>query len=248
MNKTEVLEQIFSDLPSLHRLDTETPEGGFRAARSALPARTRGYFASLVGRQNHGVSKEFAQYLLELVTPSMRTLETGSGISTLIFALGGSEHIAVAPWTDEIEELRRYAAANNIDMSHVSLIAARSEEYLPTLKGPELDMVFIDGAHAFPWPVLDWYYTADRIKVGGLMILDDTHLRSVSILSEFLKADAPRWRFIKKAGERTDVFRKIAPSVHDVAWHEQPWVAVSSGRPLFQRVRGRLDKLVRLAG
>ena len=36
-----------------------------------------------------------------VVSPGLRTLETGAGISTLIFALGGAYHVAVAPWQEE---------------------------------------------------------------------------------------------------------------------------------------------------
>jgi hypothetical protein len=112
-----------------------------------------------------------------------------------------------------------------------------------------LDIVFIDGMHAFPWPILDWYATADLLKVGGLMIIDDTQLPSVGILSEFLMADSPRWLFAETIGGRTDVFKKTASSIHDVAWHEQPWVAaheqtgLSGRRPFRQRVGSRLHKL-----
>jgi predicted O-methyltransferase YrrM len=238
--KIAVLERILLDRPSIHRPDTETPDGNFRAIRSALPIKLRKQMAKSAPRQNYGVSEGVARFLLSAVTPAMRTLETGSGVSTLVFALGGSDHTAVAPWSDEMDELRRYATSAQIDMSRVNLITARSEQYLPTLKSGDFDIVFIDGAHAFPWPILDWYYTADLIKVGGLLILDDTDLRSVSILSEFLKGDKPRWRFIQKAGDQTDVFRKVFSSVHDVAWHEQPWVAVGAQRSIFKRVKDRL--------
>ena len=73
------------------------------------------------------------------------------------------------------------------------------------------------------------------------MIIDNTQLASVGILSEFLRGDSPRWQYIKTAGDRTDVFRKVAISVRDVAWHEQPWTA--AGRPFVQRVTNRLAEL-----
>jgi hypothetical protein len=246
MDKAEMLERVFADQPLFHRV-AET--GCFRTERSALPDETRNHIASLIGRQNWGISKELARYLLDVVTPDKRTLETGAGISTLIFAMGGSEHTAVAPFGDEMEEMRNYAATVGIDTSRVVCVALGSERYLPTLTDVEFDIVFIDGMHAFPWPILDWYSTADLLKVGGLMIIDDTQLPSVGILSEFLKADSPRWLFAKTVGGRTDVFKKIAASIHDVAWHEQPWVASheqsrNAGRRSFhRRVGSRLQRL-----
>ena len=191
------------------------------------------------------MSKEFGRYLLGIVKPNMRTLETGAGISTLMFALGGSKHTAVTPWQDEMEGIHKYADTLGIDMSRVDLVASPSEKYLPTLTTEELDIVFIDGKHAFPWPILDWYHTADRLKIGGLIMLDDREMPSVRILSEFLKANSPRWQFIETAGDRTDVFKKLTASIHDVAWHEQPWVAPGALRIFLDRVRGRIRGLVR---
>jgi hypothetical protein len=245
MDKTEIFERIFADQPSFHRV-AET--GCFRTERSALPDKMRDRIASLTGRQNWGISKELGRYLLDVVTPDMRTLETGAGVSTLIFAMGGSQHTAVAPFGDEMEEMRNYAATIGIDASRVTCVASGSEKYLPTLTDVEFDIVFIDGMHAFPWPILDWYSTADHLKVGGLMIIDDTQLPSVGTLCEFLRFDTPRWLFAKTVGERTDVFKKIASSIHDVAWHEQPWVAAreqlgDAGRhPFHRRVASRLRR------
>lgn len=218
MTKIEKLDRIFVDQPRLHEI-AET--GKFRAERSSLPVGQRDWLASLTARQNWGISRDFGRYLLDVVKPGMRTLETGAGVSTLIFALGGANHIAIAPWNSEMEAIHRYASGIGVDMSRVDCVVAKSQDWLPTFSD-ELNLVFIDGMHAFPWPILDWYYTADRLKLGGLMMLDDTQLQSVGILSEFLKADTPRWKLIKTVG-RTDIFEKIAQGIYDVAWHEQPW-------------------------
>jgi hypothetical protein len=236
MSQIAILERIFAERPSFHRI-AETPQG-FRAERSALPFGQRDYFASLKGRQDWGISPNFGRFLMDAVTPNMQTLETGAGISTLIFAIGGAKHIAIAPWQDEMDAIRDYATTAGIDMSRVGLIASPSEKLLPTLNIPELDIVFIDGMHAFPWPILDWYYTADRLKIGGLMILDDTQIQAVGCLAKFLKADTPRWKYVTTAGEKTDVFQKIA-SVHDVAWHEQPW-NIAPAPSIFVRAKNRL--------
>jgi predicted O-methyltransferase YrrM len=242
MNKTDVLRQILADRPSFHRPD-ESPEG-FRAYRSALPlsAENRAAIASMKGRQDWGISQKFAEHLLGLVKPDMQTIETGAGISTLVFALGGSKHTALTPFADELEEIQKYANSKNIDIARVRFIPKRSEEYLPTLLNAELDIVFIDGMHAFPWPIIDWYHTADQLKIGGLMILDDTQIRSIGILAEFLRADAPRWKLVGSI-DRTDIFRKVAQSVHDVSWHEQPWTIHALRRPFLRRLKGRLRHL-----
>jgi hypothetical protein len=36
-----------------------------------------------------------------------------------------------------------------------------SESYLPRSEELDLYLVLLDGKHAFPWPVIDWIFTAD---------------------------------------------------------------------------------------
>ncbi len=59
-------------------------------------------------------------------------------------------------------------------------------------------------------PIIDWYYTADKLKIGGVLVIDDTHLWSASILIDFLKSDSG-WRSLGRIGRRTFAFRKCAP-------------------------------------
>jgi hypothetical protein len=120
-----------------------------------------------------------------------------------------------------------------------------SETYLPTVIG-EFDIVFIDGKHGFPWPILDWYNTADKLKVGGKMMLDDTHLRSVAILCDFLAEDKSRWQFEGNIGGRTAIFRKLKDPISDVGWYEQPWNVLwkplQERRTLGDRIIGRIRR------
>jgi hypothetical protein len=89
--------------------------------------------------------------------------------------------------------------------------------------------VLIDGKHAFPWPILDWFYTADKLNEEGILILDDLQMVSVSILRDFLLED-PHWKLIESFGRRTIAARKMAKFVHDVSWHMQPYISRRYGR------------------
>jgi hypothetical protein len=172
----------------------------------------------------------------------MQTLETGSGVSTLVFALGGASHIAVAPHSDETQEICKYATSIGIDLSKVSFADMPSEQYLPTIALQNLDIVLIDGKHAFPWPMIDWFYTADRLKVGGLMMVDDIQLRPVAVLCDFMRKDVQRWH-LERTVERTSTFRKTGSPIWDVSWVEQPWTARWK-RPFVQRAMGRVRRLL----
>jgi predicted O-methyltransferase YrrM len=84
-----------------------------------------------------------------------RTLETGCGYSTIIFALKGMRHTVISPIFEEHQRIGEWCDANEIDLSNVEFKLGRSEDLLPALKPEPLDLVLIDGWHAFPAPFLD---------------------------------------------------------------------------------------------
>jgi hypothetical protein len=133
------------------------------------------------------------QFMASVCTPGTRTLETGLGISTALFAAWQTEHICVVPSQNEVDALVGYLDQRGIASDGVRFEVGFSDDILPTLDLPELDLVFIDGGHSFPTPIIDWYYGAKALRAGGTLVLDDTYLRSVTMgLADYLDAD-PRW-------------------------------------------------------
>jgi len=226
MDPTQTLERILSERPKFHRSETEI-------VRSFVPSESGLYPEDAVlaasGRALcHGITPAFARYLLDKVKPGMKTLETGAGISTLVFAIRNAEHCAVTPSADEVAAIHQYANRLGISLDHVKFLIDQSDRYLPRCELTDLEIVLLDGKHAFPWPIIDWFYTADRLVTGGLMILDDTNLPAVRVVVDFLNVDR-RWKFQAKPGGRTAVFRKCTSGIHDVAWHMQPWNLTTTG-------------------
>lgn len=215
------LEQILFEQPKFHKGEPEI-KGTLSIEDSYLPNTSAEQLANGI-MVNYGVRPDVARFIGENVSRESRTLETGAGISTLVFALKRSNHIAITPNTSEVSRIKEYAAAKAIELDTVTFITQQSEAYLPQCDVEGLDLVLIDGKHAFPWPMIDWFYTADRLRGGGLMLLDDGQLISVGILKDFMMED-PRWEFLRAFGDRTFVFRKIARIVHDIAWHMQPYI------------------------
>ena len=169
-----------------------------------------------------------AKFLDDYVEPAHVTLETGSGFSTLVILRKGvARHIAVAPEPDEFAVIREYSAENGISTETLEAVAMNSQQYLPAADVPRLDLVLIDGDHAFPSPFIDWYYTADRLAVGGLMIVDDIQLVTGRLLADFMDAD-PKWDRVLYEPSRFAVFRKVQHPIHEGRWFEQPYVADSN--------------------
>jgi predicted O-methyltransferase YrrM len=138
------------------------------------------------------------EFLAEVCEPGTKTLETGLGISTVLFAEWECLHTCVAPVQAEVDALRDYCARKSVDVSRLTLHVESSDTALPAMvdDGP-LDLVFIDGGHAFPLPLIDWYYAGQRLHRGGTMVIDDAELPALSrTLLPFLDAD-PRWRLVR---------------------------------------------------
>jgi uncharacterized protein YciI len=136
------------------------------------------------------------EFLAEHVQPGARTLETGCGISTALFGVWGAEHTCVVNDQRQVDTLCSWAQQREIDLSRVTFEVGTSHKILPRLDPTPLDLVFVDGSHAFPAPIIDWFYSASRLREGGIFVMDNLELPSVQLgLVEFLSKD-PRWELI----------------------------------------------------
>ena len=172
-----------------------------------------------------GIRPALAHFLDDAVGPGSVTLETGAGLSTLvILRKQPRQHTAVQPVPDEFAAILEFAERHRMDIHGFRPIVARSQDWLPRADLPDLDLVLVDGAHAFPVPFLDWYYGAEKLKVGGLMVVDDTHLLTGTMLADFMGAD-PRWEpVVRDDVSHFAIYRKRVHPVHDDDWTRQPYV------------------------
>ena len=143
------------------------------------------------------------------VEPGMATLEIGAGASTIVFAARGAAHEAVTPDAAEEERIRRQCAELGVSDASVTFRIGLSHEVLPILAPRPLDLVLVDGAHGFPYPILDWWWTAARLKVGGRMLLDDAYLPPVAAIVAYARS-SPAWELEEAVSFRTARIRKVA--------------------------------------
>jgi hypothetical protein len=223
----DLLEEVIANPPKAHQGDAEV--GRDKALEGSS---LTGYMRELVEKNLvvcHGIDPEVARFLHRAVAEGARTLETGSGLSTVVFAMRKAFHTVVTPSAQEAAVIQEFGREKHIAMDRVEFVVEPSETYLPRCTLRDLDLVFIDGKHSVPWPFIDWFYTADKLKAGGVCVIDDIHLESVLDLVKFLKEE-PRWEFVWELPGRTIAFRKLAANVHDVAWHQQPYITRRYGR------------------
>lgn len=162
------------------------------------------------------------RYLQGNVRPGMRTLETGCGASTVVFAARGAEHTSISPDAEEHLRVKAYCSDLGVEAGGVAFVAGFSDLVLPELCTERLlDIAFIDGAHAFPYPAVDWHYVTRALKVGGTLLLDDVHIPAVAWVYRFMLSD-PAWRIDAVLNDRTAVCTLAAePAPED--WTLQPF-------------------------
>lgn len=169
------------------------------------------------------IGNDVLEYLADAVGLESFTMETGAGLSTVVFALRGCHHIAIAPSSFEFARIREFCARHGINLERVELIEDCSEQALPRLsKDRRLDLFLVDGRHAFPSPYIDWYYGARLLKVGGLMVVDDTQLLTGAVLRDFMTEDG-FWHEVR-VFDKTAVFQKTDEGFDSVEWNGQPYI------------------------
>lgn len=172
-------------------------------------------------------SEATLNWIKENVKPGMNTIETGAGKSTLVFAQMGANHIAITPSESEIANIKKVAAANDIDLSKTTFYANFSQDILPKImREIEYDIVHIDGGHGFPIPQIDFFFTAPSLKIGGKMVIDDVDLWTGSIIVDFLRKEKG-WKIDEIMRGRTAIITKTEPYIAR-EWCHQPYVVAKS--------------------
>jgi hypothetical protein len=171
------------------------------------------------------------RFLNRHVNEGMRTIETGAGVSTIVFALKQSRHTCVVPDRRVVRRIRRYCAWKGVSLHTVTFVVDRSENVLPRLPATPYDFALIDGRHGFPAPFIDWFYIADRLRKGGVMLIDDTWIWTCDVLVRFLDANAGwrRWAALP----HSVAFLKERCDAHHAEWVNQPFVYQQSAAAEF---------------
>lgn len=195
--------------------------------------------------------RDVLKFIQSSLDATSASLETGCGYSTVVFAATRARHTTVTPARLETERVAAYCAEQGISTERLSFAIGFSQVVLPDLAsdGP-LDLVYIDGAHGFPYPCIDWVYTEGRLKVGGAMLVDDVRIPTCRILHDYLLAEN-NWK-LERYFRDTAVFRKLAEPDRTSDWQGQAfnrsypdWSFLPrSQRPtsLWNRLRGRIKR------
>jgi hypothetical protein len=168
------------------------------------------------------IGEDVARLLDREVAPGNRTLETGAGLSTIMFAIKGAQHTCVVPDAGLVDRIVAFCKEAEITTDNISFEIGLSQDVLPRLNPSNLDLVLIDGAHAFPIPFIDWFYTARTgLRDSGILVIDDTQLWTGRVLVDFLCSE-PNWSLEQQLGKSSVLKRKGNPFLGD--WTAQLFV------------------------
>lgn len=199
--RLRVVERVLADPPVVHPMspDEDSPSGVW------------------------STDEDCYRFMAELCEPGTRTLETGSGISTVLFAAWGTDHVCVTPAVEEKEAVENYCERRGIPTDRLAFEIAYSDAGLTRLASEDtsFDLMLIDGCHGFPAPILDWYFGASRLQRGGVVIVDDVQLPAVRGLLDFVIAD-PRWRTVRRS-EKWAAFERRSSGPLTEDWFLQPF-------------------------
>jgi hypothetical protein len=200
----EVIELLLTNPPRLHSWGGRWLKGGCGDA---------------IGRQMLDVILE------QVADDPWSVLETGAGLSTLLFLAAGAERVvSIAPDAELGERIAHQIAELGLDGDRLQFIPERSELALPRLEGT-YDVVLIDGGHGWPTVFVDFAYGNAMLTRDGLLLIDDTQLHSVGELYRMLR-EQPGFRQLPMAG-KLQAFVKEATN---------PWLPNFRGQPYIMRM------------
>ncbi len=145
--------------------------------------------------------------------PVHHSLETGSGVTTLLFSHLSDDHVVFAldGGSGSIQNVKTSPFFN---AASTSFVEGPTQKTLPLYRARHrLQAALLDGPHAFPFPFLEYYYVYPLLEERALLVIDDIHIRSVHDLYMFLRGDD--MFDLLEVIERTAFFRRTCAPIFD---------------------------------
>lgn len=215
-DRQAIVSRILADPPHAHVVDQDSGEVGVWSTEESC-----------------------YRLIARMTEPDSRTLETGSGLSTALFAALGTRHRCVTPAVQEATRLTAYLDDRSIPSDQLTFDLESSHTALPRLTD-EVDLVFIDGDHGFPMPVVDWFYAGGLLRSGGVLVVDDIRIAAVRLLIDVLDQD-PGWQPLERTSKWAAFRRSSSGALSGGPWNQPAFL-----RP--QPPARRLNRLRHAAG
>jgi hypothetical protein len=145
----------------------------------------------------------------------------------------------VVPDRQVVQRIQQYSQAHDVSLRGIEFVVERSEFALPAIRANDYEFALIDGRHGFPAPFIDWFYISNRLRRGGVVLLDDTWIWTGNVLANFLDA-TPGWRRCAVL-PNSAAFVKERDGTEHAEWVDQPFVYGQSPAARFYPANDHAD-------
>jgi hypothetical protein len=153
-----------------------------------------------------------------------RSMETGTGRTTLLLSHLSSNHTVFAKDDrGDGDSLIAVQKSHLLNADAVSFVVGPTQSTLLGHKFDEpIELAYLDGPHAYPFPDLEYWAVYPHIERHGLLVIDDIQIPTIANMFRTLKADR-MWELVETV-EDTAFFRRTeAPAIDPFGegWWEQ---------------------------
>ncbi len=152
-------------------------------------------------------------------SPFSSTAETGCGGSTIVLSHCSRHHTAFAI-EGESRTITELCQRSDLRRQNVMFVEGLTKDTVPGYRfTTALDLVLLDGPHAYPLPQIEYAYLFPHVRRNGWLVLDDIQIPSVHELFRFLRRESS-W-VLEEVVVRTAFFRRtrdFAPQCGPDGW------------------------------
>lgn len=156
----------------------------------------------------------------------LRSVETGSGCTTLLFSHLSPNHTVFA--VDDGESISQVRKSKLFNPQTTSYVEGPTQRTLPNFQFLEPhQLIMLDGPHAYPFPDLEYYFLYPTLATEGLLIIDDVKIPSIRRMCDIIEAD-DMFDLIDRVNDNTFFFRRTdAPTFNPLGddWYLQKFNA-----------------------
>lgn len=169
------------------------------------------------------------------------TAETGAGKTTLLFSNISKNHIVFA--LDNWGSLSAAKSSALLLKDNIEFIEGPTQKTLPNYSfNNNFDIVLLDGPHGYPFPDLEYFYFYPHIATGGLLLMDDISIPSITRMYEILKNDE-MWKFVDMI-EKLAIFKRTNAPLIDP--YSDSWWLQGYNKSLHNKmqIKGKIKYLI----
>lgn len=152
---------------------------------------------------------------------AQETAETGCGLSTVVLSAIAGCHTCFTVAAGNSLELVQ--SVPHLRHDRVNFVIGPSQLTLPRHSfARPLDFVLIDGPHGFPFAQMEYFCFYQRIRKGGVLVVDDIHIPTIRQMYDVLRDDK-MWTHVEDVLTTAFFLRTDAPlfDPHGDGWERQ---------------------------